>query len=957
MRYVGIILTCWCAALAVAQPSTPPKFIIEPVISDFNLAVGLTFGSDGRMYVWERGGRVWLVENGQKGATPLVDISEETANWGDYGLLGFALDPNFDNNGYIYLSYVVDYYYLTHYGLAGYDPNQNQDYYDTIGRLTRYTCNAVDGHRSVDPNSRLVLIGNDLTDGFPIVGNTHGIGTVLFGRDGTLLVGCGDGGNGNDPDYGGPNAQSSNTALLDGILKPKEDIGAFRSQLVDSLNGKILRINPATGDGLPSNPFYDPNDPAAARSRVWALGLRNPFRIALRTGSGSPDPNAGNPGTLLIGDVGWNTWEKLSICRHGGENFGWPLFEGLQSVAEYASVPVANQDAPNPLWGTGGCTQANFYFYDLLIPATLNPEPLFPNPCDPNQMIPASIPHFVHTRPELDWNHDPNGPSRTGTFNGQAPAVIRLDDSGSPVLGPNFGGNCSVGGVWYTGSFYPLEYQGTYFHADFGQGWIKNLLIDPDDHVTEVRDFAGNVGNVVCMVENPMDERVYFIAFDGIGGSTVYRINYYANGLPPVVAMNATPLYGPAPLAVAFSSAGTYDPQGFPLTYRWDFGDGSALRTDLNPTHIYPYVDITAAGTFVAKVFTLNPPYPLGGGNSDPEVMRDGDLPPTDCTDSGRQYDTYHAGDQGNDDWIGLAFDAPQTIGAVTFQEGKEFSDGGWFDTLTVEYLSGGAWTPVQNLSALPPYPGANGIPFETFDLVFTPALVDGVRIRGVPGGASHFVSVGELRVFAAPPGPYPPTPYTVSLTVRNEADLETTQSLVVSLNNTPPHVAITSPMDGSTYSLDGPTTVPLTADVSDDEQGPAGLSCRWQAILHHDNHTHPLPYDFNCTSSATFEPIGCDGHTYFYEVALLVSDAAGLATADSVFIYPQCPNCNSTACEGFDIAAPRNCLIDLADLTILLGSYGVTGEHLPGDTQPPYDIIDLADVSSMLSMYGTNCN
>ena len=117
---------------------------------------------------------------------------------------------------------------------------------------------------------------------------------------------CGDGASWQTTDVGG--AQTGSLllpqALADGILRPKEDVGAFRAQLVDSLNGKVLRIDPATGDGVPSNPYYDAGNPRSARSRVWALGLRNPFRMGLQPNTGSHFPPDGNPGVLYP----WACW-------------------------------------------------------------------------------------------------------------------------------------------------------------------------------------------------------------------------------------------------------------------------------------------------------------------------------------------------------------------------------------------------------------------------------------------------------------------------------------------------------------------------------------------------------------------------------------------------------------------------------------------------------------------------
>ena len=110
----------------LARADLPPGFVRIPVHGTFDQPAGVTFDNNGRMYVWERGGRVWIVENNVKAATPLVDISDEVGWWGDHGLLGFALHPNFLENGWIYLFYAVDHYHLTNAGSPSYDPNVSE---------------------------------------------------------------------------------------------------------------------------------------------------------------------------------------------------------------------------------------------------------------------------------------------------------------------------------------------------------------------------------------------------------------------------------------------------------------------------------------------------------------------------------------------------------------------------------------------------------------------------------------------------------------------------------------------------------------------------------------------------------------------------------------------------------------------------------------------------------------
>ncbi len=256
------------SVLCLNAASLPAGFTETPVpgpsAGNWNEAVGITFNPAGRMFVWERNGRVWFRDASETNFTQLLDLSEEVADWGDHGCLGFALDPNFSVNGYIYLLYAVDRHHLLYYGTTNYNAETNEHTAASIGRVTRYTCTATNDFRSVNPASRLVLIGETKTNGFPLCSDTHGVGSLVFGRDGTLLVSCGDGATAWQVDTGGTASGSfAPQALSDGIIRPKENVGAYRAQLVDCLNGKILRIDPATGDGVPSNPFFDPAEPRA----------------------------------------------------------------------------------------------------------------------------------------------------------------------------------------------------------------------------------------------------------------------------------------------------------------------------------------------------------------------------------------------------------------------------------------------------------------------------------------------------------------------------------------------------------------------------------------------------------------------------------------------------------------------------------------------------------------------
>ena len=139
---------------------------------------------------------------------------------------------------------------------------------------------------------------------------SHTVGSLAFGLDGSLFASIGDGSSYN-----------------------QTDVRALSVQNLDSLSGKVVRIDPITGQGLSDNPFYD-GDPNSNRSKVYQLGLRNPWRLTV-------DPNSGQ---LYIGETGLASFEELNTGGPG-TNFGWPFYEGSQGVNNpspaYRNLPQA----------------------------------------------------------------------------------------------------------------------------------------------------------------------------------------------------------------------------------------------------------------------------------------------------------------------------------------------------------------------------------------------------------------------------------------------------------------------------------------------------------------------------------------------------------------------------------------------------------------------------------------
>lgn len=476
---------CVLAAVALAAGSAhaielPDGFVAVPVPASLGLPTGFVFASDGTMFIMEKAGRVIVHDGVTQQATPFIDLSAEVNNDHDRGLLGIALHPGFMPNGgptsWVYLLYTVS-------PVFGEDLGYNEDDRYSFSRLTRYRAVTAGGNIIALPSSRHVLLGHKtgtgvVPDGIASCHDSHATGAMAFADDGSLLIANGDGAHYDFTDTGGfdPACFASFTHPDTGQRGPMrvyEDSGAFRALDLRSLAGKILRINPATGQGYPSNPFYDGN-PASNASRIWARGLRNPYRFGLKPGTGATDPSLGQPNTIYLGDVGWNTWEETNVVR-GGENFGWPCFEGMGPQESYQAFERG-------------------------------PDPLRRPDCD-------NVPPVLHTPPLLAWHHFNAGLLQ--------PPGFHFDEEGNPLGG--FSGATSTGGAFYTGGDYPDIYDGRYFFGDYAAGWIRTIETDENDQLVAVRDFAEDADGPVDFERHPVNGDIYYLS---IFTFTVYRIDY-----------------------------------------------------------------------------------------------------------------------------------------------------------------------------------------------------------------------------------------------------------------------------------------------------------------------------------------------------------------------------------------------------------------------------------------------
>ncbi|MEU7531025.1 PQQ-dependent sugar dehydrogenase [Saccharothrix sp. NPDC042600] len=346
------------AVPAVHAAVLPPNFSDRVVFSGLTNPTAVRFADDGRVFVAQKNGVVKVFDNlSDPTPTTFADLSASVHDFWDRGLLGLELHPGFPANPYVYVLYAYDARIggtaPTWGDACPTPPGPTTDGCLVSGRLSRLTAS---GNTAVNEQ---VLI-NDWCQQYP----SHSVGTLLFGRDGALYVTGGDGASFNNVDYGQyGNFHAGNQANPCGdppgtvgtaLTSPSAQGGALRSQSPRrtpvTLDGAVLRLDPATGQGLPDNPFASSADPNLRR--VVGYGLRNPFRMTQRPGSDE----------LWIGDVGWTVWEEINrLVPGGGRNFGWPCYEGAarQGGYEGAGLTMCTQ-----LYDAPGSVTAPYYAYN-----------------------------------------------------------------------------------------------------------------------------------------------------------------------------------------------------------------------------------------------------------------------------------------------------------------------------------------------------------------------------------------------------------------------------------------------------------------------------------------------------------------------------------------------------------------------------------------------------------------
>ncbi len=299
--------------LSPAAEPTPPAIEVDPwtsirlesVSGGFQQPTYLTHAGDGsgRLFVVEKAGRVWIVQDGQRLPEPFLDITDRVrSRESERGLLSIAFHPDYENNGRFFVNYTDQkgHTVVAEYRVSA-DPNRG------------------------DPNSERVLLYIEQPAA------NHNGGQLQFGPDDYLYIGMGDGGRAGDP-WG--NAQNLSVLL-----------------------GKMLRIDVDAGEpyGIPAdNPFVDTE---GARPEIWAYGLRNPWRFSFDRATGD----------LYIADVGQNKWEEVHVAKapdRGGQNYGWDIMEGLHCFEPPQGCDTTGLTMPVVEYGHDkGCSITGGYVY------------------------------------------------------------------------------------------------------------------------------------------------------------------------------------------------------------------------------------------------------------------------------------------------------------------------------------------------------------------------------------------------------------------------------------------------------------------------------------------------------------------------------------------------------------------------------------------------------------------
>ncbi|WP_199547288.1 carbohydrate-binding protein [Streptomyces sp. N35] len=401
----------------------------------------------------------------------------------------------------------------------------------------------------------------------------HVGGDIDFDAAGNLYLTTGDDTNPFD---------SSGYAPIDERTDRNPQFDAQRSSgNTNDLRGKLLRIKPTADGGytIPSGNLFTPGT-ANTRPEIYAMGFRNPFRMNVDKATGivhlgDYGPDAGG-GDANRGPGGQVEFDRVT----GPGNFGWPYCTGTNTTNEtYNEFTFPSGPSGAKYDCAGGPTNNSF------------------RNTGQSELPPAKASWITY-----GWEGSPPefGSGSESPMGGE---VYRYD----PALDSDVK--------------FPQSLDGRFFATEYGRKWIKAIEVKGDGSPGVIEDFPWTGTQIIDSDFGP-DGALYVLDYGtGSNNQALYRIDYLAgSNRSPIAKAVADKTSGALPLTVAFSSAGSSDPEGQPLTYHWDFGDGST-STEASPSHTY-----TTQGTY-RPTLTVKDPEGLTGSFS--LVITAGNTAPT----------------------------------------------------------------------------------------------------------------------------------------------------------------------------------------------------------------------------------------------------------------------------------------------------------------------------------------
>jgi len=307
---VALLILFACATISSAQPKPQLTLTLFASLGTTTHPTDIASCGDSRLFVTCQAGTIRILDSaGNISATPFLDITSKVyypgGSGAEQGFLGLAFSPNYAVDGIFYVDYtaaVTKNTHLSRFHRSGSNPNLA----DTTEEVLLNIWDPYYNHNGGHPN---------------------------FGVDGYLYIGYGDGGSGGDPQN--------------------------RSQTLDTLWGKMLRLDVSGATGYtipPTNPFIsNPN----ARPEVWAYGLRNPWGWSFDRITHD----------MWIGDVGQSLWEEVDFqpaVDTGGENYGWHCYEGNYLYTNTSYCTALSYTHPVFVYshsGVNGCSITGGYVY------------------------------------------------------------------------------------------------------------------------------------------------------------------------------------------------------------------------------------------------------------------------------------------------------------------------------------------------------------------------------------------------------------------------------------------------------------------------------------------------------------------------------------------------------------------------------------------------------------------